>query len=192
MPNVNQIQAGVADRGLEIFKQGDRTLATFAGHTYKFQDLPNLVLNLLRADLALNLKAQAALAEWGLEDPMARLEKYAACRFGGVDLFPDITSCGTLTPDYHDCPSRGTCPFNGQICVKPAGANGEISPRELEVLKLIAQNFMEKEIADLLIITQTCVAKHRKSLFKKIGVSSSIGLTHWAISHNIIRASYAV
>ncbi len=192
MSNANQIQAGVADRGLEIFKVEDKTLATYAGHTYKFKDLPNIVLNLLRADLALNDKAQAALAEWGYDEELERLEKYAACRFGGVDLFPDISSCGSLTPDYHDCPSRSTCPFNGKICVKPAGPHGEISPREMEVLKLITMDFMEKQIADLLGITQTGVAKHRKSLFNKTGTGSSVSLTHWAITHNIIQPSYAV
>lgn len=192
MSNANQIQAGVADHGLEIFKIGDRTLATYAGHTYKFYDLPNLVLNLIRDELVLNSRAQTALDAWGFTSEMDRLEKYATCRFGGVDMFSDITSCGKLTPDYHDCPSRSTCPFNGQICVKPAGPNGEISPREMEVLKLIAMGHMEKEVADQLGISQTGVAKHRKSLFNKIEVQSSIGLTHWAISHNIIQPSHAV
>ena len=192
MSNANLIQAGVADRGLEIFKQGDKTLATYAGHTYKFADLPNIVLNLLRADLQLNESASEALTQWGLEAPMERLEKYASCRFGGVDMFSDITSCGKLTPDYHDCPSRSTCPFNGQICVKPAGQNGELTNRDVEILKLIAEGFMEKEIAAQLSITQTAIAKHRKSLFNKTGAQSSIALTHWAIAHNIIQPSYAV
>ncbi|AEV34191.1 response regulator containing a CheY-like receiver domain and an HTH DNA-binding domain [Owenweeksia hongkongensis DSM 17368] len=192
MSNTNQIQAGVADRGLEIFNQGDRTLATYAGHTYKFKDLPNHILNLIRMDLALNERAQKALIQWGYSDESERLEKYASCRFGGIDLFPDVNTCGELTPDHHDCPSRSSCPFNGVICVKPAGVNGEISPREMEVLKLIAMDYMEKEIAEKLEITQTGVAKHRKALFNKIGVQSSIGLTHWAITHNIIQPSYAI
>lgn len=192
MSNTIQIQAGVADRGLEIFKNGDKTLATYAGHTYKFQDLPNRVLNLLRLDLESNPRAQKALNEWGYTEELPKLEKYAACRFGGIDLFPDITSCGKLTPDHHDCPSRANCPFDGHICVKPAGKNGEISPREMEVLKLIAQGYMEKQIADQLSITQAGVAKHRKSLFTKLGVDSSIGLTHWALSKNIIQLDHAV
>ncbi len=188
----NQIQAGVADRGLEFFKSGDKTLATYSGHTYKFRELPNMVLNLLRADLLLNERAQAALTTWNITDEMERLEKYASCRFGGVDKFSDITSCGKLTPDYHDCPSRGTCPFNGVICVKPAGKNGELSDRELQILKLIAQGRMEKEIADELRISQACVTKRRKAIFKKTDTASSISLTHWAIARNLIPVSHEV
>lgn len=192
MSNSNHIQAGVADRGLEIFNQRDKTLATYRGKTYHFQALPDHVLNLIRMDLSINERAKKALDQWGYDDDLPRLEKYASCRFGGIDMFPDVNSCGDLTPDHHDCPSRSTCPFNGHICVKPAGDNGEISPREMEVLKLIAMDFREKEIAEKLDITQAGVAKHRKSLFNKIGVQSSIGLTHWAISKNIIQPSYAV
>lgn len=188
----NQIQAGVADRGLEIFKQNELTLATYAGHTYKFRELPNLVLNLLRADLELNIEAKVALDTWGYSEEMDRLEKYATCRFGGVDMFSDITSCGKLNPDYHDCPSRSRCPFNGVVCVKPAGKNGELSDREVEILKLIAEGQMEKQIADTLGITQGAIAKHRKSLFNKTGTASSVSLTHWAIARNLIPVAHGL
>lgn len=61
-----------------------------------------------------------------------------------------------------------------------------ITKRELEVLKLIAQESSGTQIAEKLFISPTTVETHRKHLMQKLGVQTTIGLVKYAIKHKII------
>jgi DNA-binding NarL/FixJ family response regulator len=61
-----------------------------------------------------------------------------------------------------------------------------LTPRELEVLKLIAQEFSGTQIAEKLFISPTTVETHRKHLMQKLGVQTTIGLVKYAIKYNLI------
>lgn len=61
-----------------------------------------------------------------------------------------------------------------------------ITQRELDVLRLIAQEFSGTEIAEKLFISPTTVETHRKHLMQKLGVQSTIGLVKYAIKFQII------
>lgn len=62
----------------------------------------------------------------------------------------------------------------------------ELSQREIEVLKLIVGEMSGTEIAGKLFISPSTVETHRKHLFQKIGVNSSVGLVKFAIKYGII------
>lgn len=57
----------------------------------------------------------------------------------------------------------------------------ELSPREIEVISLIAMGMTNKEIADRLNIGQTTVITHRKNITDKLGIKSVSGLTIYAV-----------
>ncbi|ADB42398.1 response regulator [Spirosoma linguale] len=61
-----------------------------------------------------------------------------------------------------------------------------ISKRELDVLKLIAQEFSGTQIAEKLFISPTTVETHRKHLMQKLGVQTTIGLVKYAIKFNLV------
>jgi len=63
-----------------------------------------------------------------------------------------------------------------------------ISPRELEVLKLIASGLINKEIADRLNISLNTVLSHRKNITAKLGIKTVSGLIFYCISHGYIQA----
>jgi len=63
-----------------------------------------------------------------------------------------------------------------------------ISPRELDVLKLIAMGLLNKEIADRLNISLNTVLTHRKNITSKLGIKTVSGLTFYCISHGYISA----
>jgi len=63
-----------------------------------------------------------------------------------------------------------------------------ISPRELEVLKLIASGLLNKEIADRLNISLNTVLSHRKNITAKLGIKTVSGLIFYCISHGYISA----
>lgn len=61
-----------------------------------------------------------------------------------------------------------------------------ITERELEVLKLIAQEFSGTEIAEKLFIAPATVETHRKHLMQKLGVQTTIGLVKYAVKYQLI------
>jgi DNA-binding NarL/FixJ family response regulator len=61
-----------------------------------------------------------------------------------------------------------------------------ISAREREVLRLIAQQYSSRQIAQALFISEETVKTHRKHLFRKLGVQTSIGLVQYALKHGLL------
>jgi len=56
-----------------------------------------------------------------------------------------------------------------------------LTPRELEVLKLIAEAHSSKEIATLLFISIKTVERHRQNILDKLGMRDRVELTRYAI-----------
>lgn len=65
----------------------------------------------------------------------------------------------------------------------------QLSEREKEVLKLVAQGYANKEIAALLFISVHTVISHRKNITEKLGIKSIPGLTVYAILNKLIDTS---
>ena len=61
-----------------------------------------------------------------------------------------------------------------------------LTKREIEVLRLVAQGLVNKEIADKLNIGLTTVISHRKNITKKVGIKSASGLAIFAVMHGYI------
>lgn len=69
----------------------------------------------------------------------------------------------------------------------PARHSGQsLSGRETEVLRLIAQEFSNQEIADKLFISVRTVDTHRRNILEKIQAKNTAGLVKYAIQHQLI------
>ena len=64
----------------------------------------------------------------------------------------------------------------------------DLTPREREVLVLLVQGLINKEIADRLHISLTTVISHRKNITEKLGIKSISGLTIYAVMNGFIEA----
>ena len=64
---------------------------------------------------------------------------------------------------------------------RPAG----LTPREVEVLRLIAAGRTNKEIAIDLVLSERTVAHHLNHIFDKLGVSSRAAATAFALREGI-------
>jgi len=64
-------------------------------------------------------------------------------------------------------------------------SGGFLTPRELEVLQLIAKGKANQEISKLLIVSVKTVQKHRQQLMDKLNIHDAVGLTRYAIQHGI-------
>ena len=61
-----------------------------------------------------------------------------------------------------------------------------LTKRELEILKLIAQEYSNNAIAEHLHISTGTVDSHRKNILLKLGVKSAIGLVKYCLQNNLI------
>jgi DNA-binding NarL/FixJ family response regulator len=63
-----------------------------------------------------------------------------------------------------------------------------LTPRELEVLKLVAEGHTSDEIAELLVISRKTVDRHRANMLEKLGMRDRVELTRYAIRRGLIAA----
>jgi len=61
-----------------------------------------------------------------------------------------------------------------------------LTDREIEVMSLIAQGYLNKEIADRLCIGVATVITHRKNIIDKLGLKSVSALTIYAVMHGYV------
>ena len=92
---------------------------------------------------------------------------------GDSYLYPSAVA--TLVRDYVDRGGRGEEQFD------------VLTPRELEVLKLIAEANTSKEIAEKLFISIKTVDRHRQNILDKLGMSDRVELTRYAIRRGLIQ-----
>jgi DNA-binding NarL/FixJ family response regulator len=62
-----------------------------------------------------------------------------------------------------------------------------LTPRELQVLKLIAEAYTSKQIAQELFISVKTVERHRQNILDKLGMSDRVELTRYAIRRGLIQ-----
>lgn len=72
---------------------------------------------------------------------------------------------------------------NGKTSAKKSDV---LSEREIEVLRLVAKGFLNKEIAQTLYISEKTVKNHISNIFKKLKVSDRTQAAIYALKHNII------
>ncbi len=111
------------------------------------------------------LGEQAFAAAWA-EGLAMTLEQALAAR-GPVTIpapAPSLTSPAKSAPTYPD----------------------DLTAREVEVLRLLAQGLTDAQIAEQLIISPRTVNTHLTSIYGKIQVSSRSGATRYAVDHTLV------
>jgi DNA-binding NarL/FixJ family response regulator len=99
-----------------------------------------------------------------------------ACRAtmrGEPFLYPDAVTA--LIRDYLDRAREGELP-----------PEDPLTPRESEIVKLIAEGHSSKQIADLLVISDKTVERHRANILDKLGLRDRVDLTRYAIRRGLV------
>ncbi|MDP1622205.1 MAG: LuxR C-terminal-related transcriptional regulator [Bacteroidales bacterium] len=65
-------------------------------------------------------------------------------------------------------------------------SDSQLSVRETEILKMVAQGFSNKQIAVQLFLSIHTVITHRKNITSKLGIKSIPGLTLYAALNNLV------
>jgi DNA-binding NarL/FixJ family response regulator len=64
----------------------------------------------------------------------------------------------------------------------PAG----LTPREVEVLRLVAQGLTDAQVAEQLVVSPRTVSTHLTSIYNKLGVNSRSAATRFAVEHQLV------
>lgn len=74
----------------------------------------------------------------------------------------------------------------GQPTQRPAPRPDGLTPREIEVLCLVARGASNKQIAASLVISEKTARNHVERTYAKIGVSNRIGASMYALQHGLV------
>jgi DNA-binding NarL/FixJ family response regulator len=68
-----------------------------------------------------------------------------------------------------------------------SGETGDpLTPRELEVVKLIAEGYTSRAIGEELVISEKTVERHRSNILEKLGMRDRVELTRYAIRRGLV------
>jgi DNA-binding NarL/FixJ family response regulator len=101
-----------------------------------------------------------------------------ACRAtmrGQPFIYPDAVK--TLIRDYLERARDGD-----EVPADP------LTPRESEIVKLIAEGYSNKRIAEELVISEKTVERHRANVLEKLGMHDRVELTRYAIRRGLVEA----
>jgi len=76
--------------------------------------------------------------------------------------------------------------LEGRKTIKSSTSWDTLTQREKEILKMIAEGYKNKDIADYLCISAKTVEKHRANLMKKLDLHSASSLTAFAMEKGLI------
>jgi DNA-binding CsgD family transcriptional regulator len=119
---------------------------------------------------AARARALVGLACRALGDDEAAAFELDAARgvFAGLGAAPDLARVQSLTRPA------------------PSANAGGLTPRELEVLRLVAAGKSNREIASELVISEHTVARHLQNIFAKLRVSSRTAASAFAFAHDLV------
>lgn len=94
---------------------------------------------------------------------------------GNTHLSPSI--CDKVVGGYLGDPEKSTTASHWEV----------LTLREREVIKLIAEGYRNKDIAEFLSISHKTVEKHRSNLMRKLKLNNASALTTYAIQNGLIQ-----
>ena len=120
---------------------------------------------------------------------LERKPKCIVLSAGEPSLLTGIPSLNILLPQEQlvktimQTRKRGHELTHHPVPAAPTDTEHELTPREIEVLRLVTKGLINKEIADKLHISLTTVISHRKNITEKLGIKSVSGLAIYAVMH---------
>lgn len=151
----------------------------------------------LRALYARSDRVLAHLDKRGLV--RRRQEKYApfSALFGEwilnalAELSFDLESGESIpfTQALHAALAQSDASAQNQNDAPPDELPAGLSPREVQVLQLVASGLSDAQVASELVLSTRTVSTHLQSIYNKLGVNSRVAATRFAIEHRLVPKS---
>ena len=105
-----------------------------------------------------------------------------------LEAIKEVAGGGIYIAAKGDTPEPLRQPEHGPVPSLPVVTGADpLSPREVEVAKLVAEGFASKEIADKLGLSVRTVEKHRANIMDKAGVRDVASLTRYCIHYGLVK-----
>ncbi len=108
----------------------------------------------------------------------------------GAKAFVVKHAAGAELVDAIRAASRGETYINpllgARLAAAPEGPPGGLTPREIEVLRMVAGGYTNPEIAEKLVISIRTVETHRAAIHRKLNTSSRAEVVAFAREHGLI------
>lgn len=164
--------------------QGGELQGMFRGKTCSFWDLPEHIIQAVTRRFQNDREAQKTFS-----DDITLKEKiyaYAHCNMGGFDNVPDFDKEGNIKFEYWNCGMRGECPHEFKRCRPDCIIKNHLTKRQVEIVKLVAEGYSYKEIADKIFLAPTTIPSHMKNIKAKLNLNKESEIAGWAYQNNII------
>jgi DNA-binding NarL/FixJ family response regulator len=113
---------------------------------------------------------------------------YEGEEYFSTDLMKLLIQKQSLPAGRRPTATASTSQPNEQAASAAAQAEGELSSRELEVLRLIAKGYTNYQISDVLFISRRTVETHRQHLLEKTGSTNTATLIRYAVTQGLLEA----
>ena len=80
----------------------------------------------------------------------------------------------------------GEAPHAGELMTASGEAVTVLTPRELEVLKLVAQGLSNADIAQRLVLSEHTVHRHLANILRKLSLSSRAAAAAWGVRTGLV------
>lgn len=169
----NEADVLVTDLSMPYLTGVDLTLQVRS----KFPQLKILMLTVSEDADTIRKAFQAGIAGYVMKKAnRAELERALTTVASGEKYFSEAVMKELLSP------SALTATPTDELPGQPIA----VTSRELEIIRLIAQELSTSEIAERLFISVGTVETHRHNILRKLGVKNSIGIIKYAVKHKLV------
>ncbi len=188
------LPAGLVDHNYEFFVDSDvQAFCLTHGHVTAFRDFSEPLLHTIESQMQAFPVKLAAYRDMyfsmhgRLPGRLDMIRQFLICNYGAFDTNPDMIE-GILQPtEYTPCPFRGSCRYEGRGCDGLLTASGQrLSPREIQIIQLIAKGELDKEIAAQLSLSLATVTTHTRNIRRKTGLQRKADFTRFAHQKHLI------
>ena len=109
---------------------------------------------------------------------------YVLKRAADEDLIEAVRSVAAGRPFLSAIAQTG--PIKEWLDQGEKGPRDPLTPRELDVVKLIAEAYTNKQIAEILKVSEKTVESHRANVLAKLGMRDRVELVRYAIRRGLI------
>lgn len=162
-------------------------------------------LNCAFSDLKLIIRKNKNLRVLAITEPLGKLEMSSALDAGVTSHL--LKDCGmeeiveaihsTLNNERFLCGkiasvlTSETEIENNKALIRTFSCEGfNVSDREIEIIKHIAEGYSNKQIADKLNLSTHTVNTHRKNIMNKLAVNNTAGIVMFAVKHRLLETNH--
>jgi len=181
-----KIYPGMIDQGVEFFLNGSDFKIIQNGSIKPFNEIPLSISQMLKEEISRLPAVEQALLEMQPDSKIKRIEQFAKCRFGGLDLEADIIDGILQDGEYWPCPLHGSCKHEGTLCKLPIYNGTRLTKSDVQLMQESCTDKTNDVIADDLHMAYGTFHQSKKYLHRKLGVQTKQAIAIIAMNLNIL------